>query len=154
MKLIALSMVALIVLFGCLDILNPPKKYQCGGIAGLNCPQGYVCIVTDDGVADAIGNCVPANEIEKTCGGVAGIKCPIGYICEINNTNSSDAAGKCIPSPIPEFCGVGQSYEVSSSAGPGCSCPPGFKFDSKIIGYKRTGEVESPILEVKCVEGK
>ena len=123
MKLIIISLVAIVFLFGCIDLLNPtkPPKYQCGGIAGLDCPKEYVCIVTDDGVADATGDCIPEDQINST----------------VKNTGT---------------CDLNKTYEVSSTAGPGCSCPTGYEFDSKVIGYKYIGNVESPILEVVCVK--
>lgn len=32
---------------------------MCGGFAGIDCPTGYTCQITDKNVADASGICVP-----------------------------------------------------------------------------------------------
>ncbi|MBI5728591.1 MAG: hypothetical protein HY984_02460 [Candidatus Magasanikbacteria bacterium] len=44
-------------------VVNPPVLYEpmtCGGIAGINCPSGYVCQYQESGTTDAAGYCTSA----------------------------------------------------------------------------------------------
>jgi hypothetical protein len=70
-------------------------RRPCGGIAGLPCPDGFVCVddPRDDcdpatGGADCIGICVR----ERMCGGIAGIPCPAGFVCIDDPRDDCDPA--------------------------------------------------------------
>ena len=63
----------------------------CGGFAGLTCPSGQSCVITDSH-PDATGKC--AVQAGQTCGGFAGLTCPSGQSCVITDSHP-DATGKC-----------------------------------------------------------
>jgi len=89
------------------DRENLPKK--CGGWAGLECPQGFICDHASH-AADAFGSCVlpilaphrgralianPAAGFPKQCGGFAGIQCPRGFLCSVTSEIADDF-GTCV----------------------------------------------------------
>ena len=68
MKLFLVVFVLFVLLFGCATKENTkdnkkdtePEGEFCGGIAGIKCPDGYVCNYENQtDVADAAGTCVP-----------------------------------------------------------------------------------------------
>ena len=63
----------------------------CGGFAGLSCPSGQRCVITDTH-PDATGKC--AAQTAQTCGGIAGLACPSGQSCVITASHP-DATGTC-----------------------------------------------------------
>jgi hypothetical protein len=72
---------------------------QCGGIAGLPCPQGTTCVddPTDDcnplkGGSDCIGvcKCTGCEGQGQQCGGTAGLPCPQGSTCVDDPTDNCD----------------------------------------------------------------
>ena len=80
----------------------------CGGIAGIECPKGEVCVddPNDDcdpnnGGADCGGFCEAPSSF---CGGIAGIECPKGEVC-VDDPNDdcdpehggADCGGVCEP---------------------------------------------------------
>jgi hypothetical protein len=82
----------------------------CGGIAGIECPDGSLCVddPNDDcnpssGGADCGGVCIA----KIFCGGFAGIECPgKKYVCVDDPTDDCDPAsggadcgGVCVPRP-------------------------------------------------------
>jgi hypothetical protein len=83
------------------------RRRPCGGIAGIPCPGGFVCIddPSDDcdpatGGADCSGICVR----KGMCGGIAGIPCPDGFVCVDDPwdecdpaTGGADCSGICVP---------------------------------------------------------
>jgi hypothetical protein len=86
------------------------KNTFCGGIAGIQCPNGYDCV--DDpndscdpnqGGADCGGLCAP-HRGSGMCGGFAGIQCPSGLRCLDDpgdgcdpNNGGADCSGLCVP---------------------------------------------------------
>src|SRR6187402_828290 len=93
-----------------------PEPAFCGGIAGIPCPQGELCIddPSDDcdpenGGADCGGICV-SEPTPAFCGGIAGIACPKGQQCIDDPSDDcdpknggADCGGIC--EPTPAFCG-------------------------------------------------
>jgi hypothetical protein len=88
----------------------PDSGGFCGGIAGIACPSGQVCV--DDpndscdpqhGGADCGGVCVDS-PTPAFCGGIAAIPCPGGQKC-VDNPNDdcdpkqggADCGGICVP---------------------------------------------------------
>lgn len=81
----------------------------CGGFAGLECPDGLVCVDDPDddcdpkhGGADCGGICEPAQP--AFCGGFAGIACPEGQVCADDpnddcdpENGGADCGGICEP---------------------------------------------------------
>ena len=60
MRFLFALLVTSIFLFGCTQQPSPspsPAALQCGGIAGLKCPEGYSCAYKEN-YPDAMGNCV------------------------------------------------------------------------------------------------
>ena len=75
-----------------------PEPAFCGGIAGIPCPQGELCIddPSDDcdpenGGADCGGICV-SEPTPAFCGGIAGIACPKGQQCIDDPSDDCDPA--------------------------------------------------------------
>jgi hypothetical protein len=71
------------------------RRQPCGGIAGLPCPDGFICVddPSDDcdpatGGADCFGICVR----KGMCGGIAGIPCPAGFVCIDDPRDDCDPA--------------------------------------------------------------
>jgi len=91
-------------------------------------------------------------ELFNTCGGVQGIPCPEGYECDTGNVTVTDAFGKCVPisDSKPGVCELGKQYEESATKKVDCVCPEGYEFKTEIIGYSHEGDVESPIMGLKC----
>jgi hypothetical protein len=97
----------------------------CGGIAGIRCPAGQICVDNpndscdpNNGGADCGGICVS----QMTCGGIAGIQCPAGYECVDNpndscdpNNGGADCGGICQPAPSSTTCAA-----VRCAAGTQC----------------------------------
>lgn len=92
---------------------------SCGGIAGLTCPEGLVCV--DDpsdscdpatGGADCLGICEEPQG-GFACGGFAGLTCPPGLECIDDPsddcdpaTGGADCLGLCVePEPTGTLCG-------------------------------------------------
>jgi len=87
-----------------------PDPISCGGLAGIECPGGLVCI-DDPGDdchpkygADCGGICVEPEA--SSCGGLGGLECPAGQAC-VDDPNDdcdpdnggADCGGVCAPAP-------------------------------------------------------
>ena len=93
-----------------------PTQTFCGGIAGIQCPSGLICV--DDpndscdpnyGGADCGGICVP-QDVPQSCGSRGLPPCPDGQSCiDLDPTDScsplADCPGVCAPTPPPSGCG-------------------------------------------------
>jgi len=102
----------------------------CGGLLGLECADGLVCVdIPDDGCdpenggADCLGRCVPEKTIE--CGGLLGLGCPKNYECfdvpddDCNpDKGGADCPGMCWPE-LPEDAEVWQTHEGGDGDGDG-----------------------------------
>lgn len=68
---------------------------MCGGIAALQCPQGYDCKLAGN-YPDASGTCRKSRIEGHTCGGFVmnAYQCPTGYSC-IMTSKTPDMPGKC-----------------------------------------------------------
>ncbi len=118
----------------------PPPGGFCGGIAGIQCPDGQVCVDdgNDDcdpllGGADCGGVCVI--EPGGFCGGIAGIQCPDGQVCVDDGNDDcdpllggADCGGVC-EFEEPEACGAvlcelycENGFEVDEDGCEICSC--------------------------------
>lgn len=73
----------------------PAFAAECGGVAGVPCDEGAIC-VTRDRHPDAMGVCV---DLPEACGGIAGIQCPGDQICVVRD-DMPDAMGVCAPRPV------------------------------------------------------
>jgi len=94
-----------------------PKPTFCGGIAGIACPEGQVCVDNPNdgcdpqsGGADCGGLCVDEPPT-AFCGGIAGIPCPTGQTCVDDpsddcdpQSGGADCGGTCVETK-PTFCG-------------------------------------------------
>jgi hypothetical protein len=76
---------------------NQATPRFCGGIAGIPCPDGFICV--DDpgdncdpqqGGADCGGICVRKPKNPRFCGGIAGIPCPRGFTCVDDPSDDCD----------------------------------------------------------------
>ena len=66
-KVMLVVLILSLLVFGCTTKQPPKEEIQCGGIAGLKCPDGYECQYQDaDEVADAAGYCTPVNDSNST----------------------------------------------------------------------------------------
>jgi hypothetical protein len=95
----------------CVAVDEKQKSPSCGGIAGLECLVGQICIYQDCDPkiagADCGGVCV--QKIGAFCGGIAGFPCydglecvdPLGDGCD-NQCNGADCGGICLPGVSPE----------------------------------------------------
>ena len=95
---------------------EPPPAQFCGGIAGIQCPDGQECIDNPDddcdpqnGGADCGGICV--NPEPGFCGGIGGIPCPEGQECVDNpddgcdpQNGGADCGGICVDACEPVLC--------------------------------------------------
>ena len=77
----------------------------CGGVAGLACPPGQVCVDDPrDGCAPPAGaDCAGVCVIPISCGGIAGFPCPAGRTCvddprdDCAPPTGADCGGLCAP---------------------------------------------------------
>lgn len=99
----------------CAEVCEP--LCECGGIAGFSCPGGYEC-KTPQGVADALGYCVPSQE-DNSCT-LSGGTVETAMCCmssgDFPNTCAIGACG----------CSPENSHEVKV-----CSCGEGMCFDGE-----------------------
>jgi hypothetical protein len=98
----------------CFAICPAPTPKTCGGIAGIQCPSGQICVDNpndscdpNNGGADCSGECI----VKQFCGGIAGIQCPSGMNCVDDPTDScdpnnggADCGGMCVSAPAPPAC--------------------------------------------------
>ncbi|MBI5159637.1 hypothetical protein HY992_05960 [Candidatus Micrarchaeota archaeon] len=174
--LFAVIISVLAVVFGCTTSSSPvanetsssnktsllnETSASCGGVAGIPCPEGFVCSYDDDsGIVDDVGTCVKV-EVQE-CGGLLDVSCPVGFECAFNATGGetvyADAFGECVPvllsSNVSGKCNVSQAYDTRSSRDVGCVCPAGFGFKDVTLGFFRTGNIEARIPGVECVRVK
>lgn len=111
------------------------KLQACGGIAGLKCSSGKVCV--DDprdscnpgkGGRDCMGVCVDPSKTAR-CGGIAGLVCKTGQVCV------DDPKDSCNPSAGGRDC-MGYCVKVQTGSGPHCPtirCASGFHCEEKGI---------------------
>jgi hypothetical protein len=79
----------------------PRSASICGGVAGLSCPTGLVCVDNPGdtcdparGGADCAGTCQVASvpTTPRACGGLADLSCPQGFECVDNPGDTCDPA--------------------------------------------------------------
>jgi hypothetical protein len=106
-----------------IDFKPCSEAQPCGGISGLACDPGFVCVddPTDNCVdgednADCRGICVPDRQ-PPGCGGIAGMTCPPGFECVDlpGDDCDPDASG----ADCPSVCEPGRGDECTSDA----DCP-------------------------------
>ena len=96
------------------DESSDELRAKCGGIAGIQCKQGYEC-VTKAKYPDAMGSCYK----QQMCGGIAGISCPTGYTCVMSGPHHPDQAGLCSKQLLsPDPCA-----NTSCPTGQHCTAP-------------------------------
>ena len=84
----------------------------CGGLAGLQCPPGQVCVDDPRDACSPAVDCASVCVTPVFCGGIAGIPCPAGRTCvddprdDCAPPGGADCGGLCAPAECaPEACG-------------------------------------------------
>ncbi len=159
----------------CDDKATTCDLIQCGGFAGLPCPDGLVCVDNPadscdpaSGGADCGGMCV---EPLQHCGGFTGLLCDEGEYChfELDQTcGFADQTGVCKPSPdfcielFAPVCGCnGETYGneckanaagTSKAAAGECAPPAGSACETE-GGFCTSGSIcpaDTVVLDASC----
>lgn len=98
---------------GCEICVCNERPMECGGFAGLPCPEGYECQY-DQNIPDSMGVCVPVNTCPFEC--VEDFDCGLGYTCEAVRCITADGQTGSVCSPVIETC----SYDSDCAANEVC----------------------------------
>lgn len=103
------------------------KSPICGGIAGLLCPDGLVCVADaacEDGGVDCAGTC----ESPPPCAGFAGLMCPDGLTCvpppgdTCWEQGGADCGGICVACPDDAIAGTVEAAFLGEIESFGIAC--------------------------------